>query len=380
MKFSIVLLFILSAFGIQAQKTLTIKGSVTNDLEGLTTIYLRGEGTGIDSTEIKNGAFKFTLPFEKPCAFILFTKYEINKIGGGYTTIVTDQEGTITLGPMDLNKGINVGTVSGNTSAVDYHEFMELYVNMLYTVGDEMQKEGLSPQPIRPGEQSTEGEAYLKRSKELETLNIVPIMERFVKSHPDSYAAVYAIRYNGLVYLGIEDLERIYNLLSEKNKKYEESQYIADHLKGLKYSRKETIVKDFTLNTPKGKLIALSSLKGKYVLIDFWASWCMPCIASFPHLKEIYEQYKGNNFEIYSISIDKVPADWLKAVAKYQLPWKHSLDTKKISQSGFAVGAIPAMFLIDPTGKIVMGGDDFHVDGALEKKLSEIFKSNAIQR
>jgi thiol-disulfide isomerase/thioredoxin len=136
-------------------------------------------------------------------------------------------------------------------------------------------------------------------------------------------------------------------------------------------------VADFVLPDPSGKNIDFKNLKGKYVLIDFWASWCVPCRRSFPRMREVYKKYKDDGFEIYNISIDEDKEAWLKAVKEESNPWPQSLDTKSISQKGFAVTSIPASFLVDPQGKILLKEVGFDPDGgsAIEKKLAEIFPS-----
>lgn len=113
----------------------------------------------------------------------------------------------------------------------------------------------------------------------------------------------------------------------------------------------------FTLETPDGKKLSLSDLRGKYVLLDFWAYWCAPCRASFPELKKLYDKYKDKKFEILSISTDERKENWLKAIEDDQLPWKHVIsgiekEGEKITKL-YAVPHIPYYFLIDPEGKII---------------------------
>jgi thiol-disulfide isomerase/thioredoxin len=111
------------------------------------------------------------------------------------------------------------------------------------------------------------------------------------------------------------------------------------------------------------------------VLIDFWASWCVPCRKSFPHMREVYKAFKSDQFEIYSISIDQDKVAWLKAVKEENNPWLQSLDIKNVSQSGFAVTGVPSTFLIDPQGKIMAKEVGFDPNGGseIEKKLTQLF-------
>ncbi|WP_293933484.1 TlpA family protein disulfide reductase [Sphingobacterium sp. UBA6645] len=112
---------------------------------------------------------------------------------------------------------------------------------------------------------------------------------------------------------------------------------------------------DFTIKGADQKAIKLSDFKGKYVLLDFWASWCGPCRREMPHVKAAYEQFKGNNFQVFAVSIDSDAAAWKKALEEDNMPFVHALDVKGKQSVGdlYMVRAIPTNFLIDSTGKII---------------------------
>lgn len=130
---------------------------------------------------------------------------------------------------------------------------------------------------------------------------------------------------------------------------------------------------DIILPDQKGDTIALSSLKGKYVLLDFWASWCRPCRVENPHLVKNYKKYNEKGFEIFQVSLDKKKESWISAIENDQLTWVHVSDLQYWNSAAaklYQVQAIPANFLLDKNGKIIaknLRGD------ALEAKLSEIF-------
>lgn len=136
---------------------------------------------------------------------------------------------------------------------------------------------------------------------------------------------------------------------------------------------------DVTEPTPAGKDLSLKSVienkKNKYVLLDFWASWCGPCMMEVPHLKAAYDKYNKKGFEIYAVSLDQKRENWEKAIKEKKLDWLHVSNVKywdTPSRNDYAVNSIPANFLIDcSNGKIVAKG----LRGeALEEKLAELLK------
>jgi peroxiredoxin len=134
-----------------------------------------------------------------------------------------------------------------------------------------------------------------------------------------------------------------------------------------------TMAPEINLPQPNGDMLSLSSFRGKYVLIDFWASWCGPCRRENPNVKKVYDKYHSKGFEILGVALDKTQAAWVTAIEQDQLNWKHVSDLKYWQSSvvpAYQVQAIPLTFLIDKEGKIIAK----NLRGqALEDKLEEIF-------
>ena len=131
---------------------------------------------------------------------------------------------------------------------------------------------------------------------------------------------------------------------------------------------------EISLPQVDGSILKLSDLRGKIVLIDFWASWCGPCRAEFPNVKNLYARFQSKGFEIYGVSLDKDRASWVSSISNLGLTWKHVSDLKFWAcapAKTYKVSGIPFTVLIDKEGKIIaknLRGDD------LEKKLEELFR------
>jgi thiol-disulfide isomerase/thioredoxin len=132
-------------------------------------------------------------------------------------------------------------------------------------------------------------------------------------------------------------------------------------------------VPEISLNSPEGKPIKLSSLKGKIVLLDFWASWCQPCRHENPNLVENYRKYHSLGFEIYQVSLDRNREEWLNGIKQDHLDWVHVSDLKYWESSVvsmFNIRGIPMNYLLDREGKVIarnLRGPE------LGEKLTEVF-------
>lgn len=358
----------------QSGKQITLQGDISGDLKGHNKMYIYTR-TYKDSAVIENGHYAFKIPFDGPVFMMLLPEY-VQAERQMYVPygVLMDKPATYTV-TSDISKGMNASTVKGSEAPELFQAYGREKSAAWKTISTTLQKEFGKPWMQ---ETDPQYEAFEKRQKELQKQHLLPLLEKLVKQHPNSYASVFSLN-DAREIATVEQQDRIYAMLSKDMKASTLAKEFHQFTDGIRNSAIGKQVKDFSLPDPQGNAISFSSLKGKYVLIDFWASWCSPCRKSFPHMREVYQQYKDQNFVIYSISIDKSKADWLKAVGEENNPWLQSLDNINIAGRGFAITGVPTTYLISPEGKILMKeiGFDDTGNGNIEKKLVSLFGAAA---
>lgn len=197
------------------------------------------------------------------------------------------------------------------------------------------------------------------------------LLESFVDSTLDCEASAYFLYDLVSSRYSLAVVERNYGRLAPEVKASPAGQALKEQIDFLKPIQPGGIAPDIQLADTSGQTIALYSLRGNYVLLDFWASWCGPCRASFPHLRKMHEQY-GKQVKFISISVDQKEAEWQQAMKEEQLPWGQYLSGKALSKAIgklYDINSIPTFLLIDPQGKIVFSG---HSSGDLETELEKL--------
>ena len=195
----------------------------------------------------------------------------------------------------------------------------------------------------------------------------------FIKSHPKSCVGGYIIFSVTFDWPSIPEDEEMYNALSEPVKKGKFGKLAEDKLNSIRGVTVGYSAINFTLQDTSGKNVSLSSYKGKYVLVDFWASWCGPCRGENPAVVAAYQKYKAKGFDVLGVSLDNNKDKWKQAIKKDNLTWTHVSDLmgwKSETAQKYGVTSIPFNVLLDKDGKILAKS----LRGpALEAKLEEIF-------
>lgn len=200
--------------------------------------------------------------------------------------------------------------------------------------------------------------------------------QKFIKANLSSLVSLSATKFINQQ----AELNLMTELRDSLNVAYPDNRYVKDYstlVLELNKLPTGTASPEIILNTPAGKSLSLSSFRGKVILIDFWASWCMPCRRENPQMVELYKKLKGNNFEIYGVSLDENISAWKNAISKDELLWPQVSDLKRWESSvvkDFKIEAIPYNILIDRKGNIIEKG--IRIED-LEFKIKEALAKNS---
>ena len=200
-------------------------------------------------------------------------------------------------------------------------------------------------------------------------------MNAFLQQYNDSDVAPYFIVMNMLRMMSLEQISSFYDRFTDRVKQTEKGKEIGERIALLKKLAPGSSAPEFELTTPDGKNLALKDLRGHIVLIDFWASWCGPCIDEMPNVKALYEKYHDRGLEIVGVSMDNNKAKWEGAIERAGLVWHHVSSLKGMNRCPVAklyqVVAIPKLYIVGKDGKIIakdLRGED------LREKIDELFQ------
>ena len=340
--FSIILLALFASCSLSAQKTV-LSGTLSGIPEGIHAILSEVVGDQlrpVDTLQLgKSGSFKLTLTPSKPTLYVLHT----DKRDGAncHLMIAPKEKITADIIYQPEQRIFRITNCKGSRNVDLYRQFYDIILG--------------ATNPTLQSLASQQIEQLLLDNKDV---LMSAFLATFFEQDFENHATLYANIRDALV------------------KDYPNDPYVkhlSDRLKGALLPGVEA--PEISMKDPEGKVRQLSDLRGKVVLIDFWASWCGPCRRENPNVVKLYKKYHDKGFEIYSVSLDKEKSAWLKAIKDDGLIWpNHVSDLNGWTSSGgktYGIMSVPSTVLVDKEGKIIarnLRGTE------LERKLAELFE------
>lgn len=356
----------------QTPFTMTITDVLAKPTDKAFLCYVAGNKFHCDSVAMENGTFK--IQSEIPVTSVRAALYVAPGNTGFYynpNKQVTPSTVYVEKGDIKVYLGKTLGEVKvGGTPLND--DYQAYYAAMTPFKEKEAEMEAEFQQAKKTND-TPKMEALQKAYQEMAVQKREAEL-KFFNSHLDSQISLDWLTHTIDMANHRAEAEKMFNSLSERLRSSSAGLRYAARLQSAPKVEIGDIATNFTSKDVNGDEVSLNDFKGKYVLVDFWASWCGPCRMENPNVVKAYNKYKDKNFEILGVSLDQQKDDWVNAIRKDGLTWKQVSDLAGWQTpvvGAYAVRAIPANFLIDPQGKIIaknLRGEE------LEKKLSEVLK------
>lgn len=319
-----------------------------------------------DTAQVTNGNFTFSDSLSEPSYGMLFNHDYTVKVD-----MFLDKGKTVIRGNIDSSYDVKVSGSPVVNEYAAYNQSQQDLRKPVQAIYDKM----LAAYKAGDSAGMKKYQADFNAARDAQGKQAVVMQVNYIKTHPNSNASAWEL----LHYINdktLNDSKQMYEAFSPQVKASAMGKETGGRIATLSRVSVGNQAPGFAQADENNKPVVLSSYKGKYVLLEFWASWCSPCRAESPNVLQAYKKYKDKGFDVLSVSLDHEKDKWLQAVKKDGLLWKQVSDLngwKNAVAVLYGINAVPANFLIDPTGKIVaqnLRGED------LNNKLSKIFNTS----